>query len=51
VRVPGDLVLRGQPRAEQQRVIGPEGDRDVGVEQAAQRDLGRDRRDAERDIG
>ena len=47
MRVPGDLVLRGQPGAEQQRVIGAEGDRDARLEQDPQRDLRRGRRDAE----
>ena len=51
MRVPGDLVLRGQPRAEQQRVVGAERDRHARLEQRAQRDLGRLGRDAERHVG
>ena len=51
VRVAGDLVQGGQPRGEEQRVVGTERDRHAGLEQAAQRDLRRDRRDAERDVG
>jgi hypothetical protein len=48
---PRDLVLRVQPRAEQQRVVRPQRDRHAGLEQLPQRHVRRVRCDAERDIG
>ena len=44
VRLAGLLVLREQPGAEQQRVVGPQRDRDAGRAQGAQRDVGGGRR-------
>ena len=49
--VAGDLVLADQPGAKQQRVVGAEGDAHSGVEQGADRDHGRGRGHAERDVG
>ena len=43
-------VLRGQPGAEQQRVVGAERDLRAGVEQLAQRHRGQVAVDAERDV-
>ena len=50
VHGPGQLVLGGQPGAEQQRVVGTERHRDPGVEQLRQRHRGWRSRDAERHI-
>ena len=47
----GDLVLGGQPGAEEQRVVGAERHRHPGVEQRAQRDVLGLLVDAERHVG
>jgi len=51
VDVAGELVLRGQPGAEQQWVVCPERNRDAGLEQGAERYRFRVGSDAERDVG
>jgi len=50
VHAPGQLILRGQPRPEQQRIVGAEGYRHAGVEQLDQRHVGGCCRHAESDI-
>jgi hypothetical protein len=51
VRVAGDLVLLDQAPAEQQRIVGAEGDSHVGLEQRAHRHRGGVGRNAERHVG
>ena len=51
MRLPGDLVLGGEPRAEQQRVVGSERDLDPRVKQRAQRDVGRGGGDPQGHVG
>ncbi|EGJ75334.1 putative adenosine deaminase [Streptomyces sp. Tu6071] len=46
----GDLVLRREPRAEEERVVGAERHRDPGLEEGAQRDVRLLRVDAERHV-
>jgi hypothetical protein len=44
--MPGDLILSGEPGAEEQRVVRAERDRDAGLKQAAKRHVVRRGRDA-----
>ena len=48
--VAGQRVLRGEPGAEQERVVGPERDGDPGVDDGPERDLRRVGVDPQRDV-